>query len=98
MRFAAWLVCALLAVPRLAAAYQDLRIFEIYTGPGPQYVMLRSFSSGQDQLTDHSLLVYNASGALVQTNKFGSPDFVSDLPTQGSVLIGTSNVGGTFFV
>jgi hypothetical protein len=99
MRIAAWLVSALITIPGSAwATYHSVKIVEIFTGPGPQYVMLRSYEAGQDQLTGHSLFVYDASGMVVQTNTFGNPDFVSSLPNQGAILIGTSNVAGTFSI
>ena len=56
------------------ATYHSVKIVEVYTGPGPQYVMLQAYEAGQDQLNFRSLVVYNASGGVVQTNTFGSND------------------------
>ncbi len=97
MRFSTWLALALLVLPASARAQFDMvKIFEVYTGPGSQYVMLQSYAAGQDQLTGHTLLVYDASGSVVQTYTFGTPDFVSGLPNQGAILIGTSNIASAF--
>jgi hypothetical protein len=98
MRTSTWLVAALLAIPASAraASFDLVKIVEVYTGPGPQYVMLQAYADMQDVLTGHSLLVYDALGSVVQTNTFSNPDFVSSLPNQGAILIGTSNVASTF--
>jgi hypothetical protein len=92
-----WLVLALVAIAAPArASFHSIKIVEVYAGPGPQYVMLQSFEAGQDDLTTHSVTVFNASGSAVQTNTFGSPDGISGALNQDAVLIGTSNVAGTF--
>jgi hypothetical protein len=97
MRISTRLVLTLLVLPAAAHAQFDMvKIVEVFAGPGPQYVMLQSYAAGQDQLTGHSLLVYDASGSLVQTNTFPSPDGIAGALNQAAILIGTSNVAGTF--
>jgi hypothetical protein len=79
------------------ATYHSVKIVEVYTGPGPQYVMLQAYEAGQDQLNFRSLVVYNASGGVVQTNTFGSNDGIPlGALNQAAILIGTSNVAGSF--
>jgi hypothetical protein len=97
MRISTRLVLALLVLPAAARAQFDMvKIVEVFTGPGPQYVMLQSYAAGQDQLTGHSLFVYDASGSVVQTNTFPSPDGIAGELNQAAILIGTSNVAGAF--
>jgi hypothetical protein len=97
MRIWTRIVAALLAIPASAnATFHFVKIVEIYAGPGPQYVMLQAYADGQDVLTGHSLLVYDASGALVQTNTFPAVDGISGAQDQDAILIGTSNVASSF--
>src|SRR5262245_10111543 len=95
MRIVAWpaLVLLLWCVPA-RAAFTELRIVEVHTGPDAQYVTLQMAAADQGSVSGKKIIVYNASGAMVQSTTMSFN--VSNVEDQDTILVGTSNVAFWF--
>jgi hypothetical protein len=80
------------AAPALAT-FHLIKVREVFPGPGDHtgFVELQMYEEGQNELTGHSLTVYDAAGELIHTSTFqeGVPNAVN----QSTVLIGEAEVG-----
>ena len=101
-----WPRAALLALGLLAlsgpaqAVFHLMKIVEIFRGtaasPNAQYVVLQMYASGQNLVSGHDLVVFNAAGAPVATFTFTSN--VSNGANQARILIATPQAASFFNV
>lgn len=82
------------------ASFHFMKITEVFPGtmaqPNAQYVELQMFSGGQNLVSGHSIVVYNATGTSV-----GSYTFAAQVPNgaaQATILIGTTEAATLFGV
>jgi hypothetical protein len=91
------LAAALAAAPAAQATFHLIKVREAYAGSADDsYVELQMYAAGQTFLTNHSMTVYDASGALVHSSKFTSGVAVGQ--NQATVLIGDTGVQAKFGV
>jgi uncharacterized protein (TIGR03382 family) len=89
---------SLLAVKPAVAAFHLMKIVEVFPGtvaaPNAQYVRLQMFTAGQNFVTNHKVIVFNAAGTAV-----GTFTFTATLPNgsnQASILIATTEAATLF--
>ena len=94
------LLLALALAPRPAhATFHFIQIAEVFGGGGAagdqaQYVELKSYSAGQNLLTNHSVVFYNAAGTEVGRTTFTGS--VTNSANQATVLVATSAAATLF--
>jgi uncharacterized protein (TIGR03382 family) len=89
---------SLLAVRPAVGAFHLMKIVEVFPGtvgaPNAQYVRLQMFAVGQNLVTNHKVIVFNAAGTAV-----GTFTFTSNVPngaSQSSILIATTEAAALF--
>ncbi len=94
------LVGAGLLAPAAPASFHLISIREVYPGstasPDSGYVELQMYSSGQQFVGGHAVIVYNAGGTAVGTFTF--PSTLSNGDNQRTILVGDSGVQSAFGV
>ena len=97
MRFKIGFALGLLVVasdskPALAT-FHEIKVKEVFAGsaahPTAQYVMIQAYAGGQNFLTGHSVLTFDATGA--STGTFTFPATVSNGANQMTVLVATAD-------
>ena len=82
------------------APFHFMKIVEVFPGtaasPAAQYVVLQAYSSGQNFVGGHSIVVYDASGGVVGSSTF--PTDVSNGADQAKILIGTAEAEALFSI
>jgi len=95
--FLAAAIALLAAAPAAQATFHLIKVREVYAGTeDDSYVELQMYAAGQSLLTNHSLTLYGASGALSHTSTFTAGLTKSE--NQRTVLIGDSGVQAKFGV
>jgi hypothetical protein len=84
--------------PTASATFHEMSIREIYPGstanPGAEYVELQMWAAGQNHVDEHVLRAYNAAGAVVAANSFGS-DVPGDA-NQSTIVMATPEAEAAF--
>ncbi|HEY1252307.1 MAG TPA: S-layer homology domain-containing protein [Thermoanaerobaculia bacterium] len=102
MRFKIALVLGLLLAaadsrPALAT-FHEIMVKEVFAGsaahPTAQYVLLQAYASGQNQLTGHSVLTFDATGAPTGTFTFSA--IVPNPANQMTVFVATADAAAIF--
>lgn len=100
-RQALWIVSIMLGLALATpanAAFHLMKIVEVFAGtpasPNAQYVVIQMYTSGQNFISGHSIIVADSAGVVVGTFTF--PANVANGANQAKVLIATS-AAGTFF-
>lgn len=84
----------------VGAAFHLMSIREVYVGPSAtpnvQYIQLQMYASGQNSVSGHPVVVYNAAGIAVATYTFTAN--VANGANQAYILIATTDAEATFGV
>lgn len=95
---AAALLASAVGATSAGAAFHLIKIREVYPGPADSsYVVLQMLAAGENFVGSHSLRVYNAGGATVDTFTF-SPGYVAPNGSHGNntILVGDTGVESVF--
>ena len=91
-------LAAILFPTQLPAAFHFMSIKEVFPGtaaaPDARYVMLQMYTSGQNFVTGHSIIFYDAAG--VELNRFTFSDIVGNGSDQATILIATAEAQAFF--
>lgn len=89
----------MLSAAEASAAYHITKIVQVFAGsaaaPNASYVQIQAYSSGQNFLAGHNILVYDAAGTQIGSVPLA---MVANGADQANVLIGTSSVMTAFGV
>jgi cysteine-rich repeat protein len=104
MRFKTCLALGLLLAvleskPALATFHENM-VKEVFAGsiahPTAQYILIQAYAGGQNALTGHSVLTFDATGASTGTFTFAGP--VPNAANQMTVLVATADAAAIFNV
>lgn len=94
------LLTMLMAAAPLFAAQHLMKVTQVYVGPdddaNAQYIMLQMYANGQNQVSGHSVNVYNATDAIVGTFTFSSS--VANGSSQSEILLATAEAQSRFSI
>ncbi len=93
------LVIALASAPAMAA-FHLMKVVEVFPGapaaPQAQYVVLQMYAAGQNIVTNHAVIVYNAAG--IEITRFTFAASVANGANQAKLLIATPQAAALFGV
>lgn len=105
MRTLASLIAFVIASLATSAAWADfhqIKVEQVFPGtqgaPNAQYVQLRAYSTGQTNLTNHSVTVHDANGAVVTNGSAMFTTTVGNGANQATILIATAEAATLFNV
>jgi len=87
-------VVLLVAASPAGASFHEIKVREVHPGAGDDsYVVLQMFLAGQNEVSGHSMTLYDSSGALTHTSTFSAN--VANGENQRTLLIGDTAVSPT---